>query len=124
MPIWLKNSRNSRQKNPLTAAMRKSITRKDEFIKWREQAWSQSFVVDVKMALDGIAGIAVPRCTFHLQNRNTKYHAKNLSDVIEVYENSQNSQNLLDSNILVRYLLLQNRNIVLQCETHGLSGNE
>lgn len=48
------------QKNPLTAATRKSITRKDEFIKWLDQIRSQGFVVDVEMALDGITGVAAP----------------------------------------------------------------
>jgi DNA-binding IclR family transcriptional regulator len=48
------------QKNPLTAATKKSITRKDEFLKWLNQVRSQGFVVDVEMALDGITGVAAP----------------------------------------------------------------
>jgi DNA-binding IclR family transcriptional regulator len=46
------------QKNPLTAATRKSITRKDEFMKWLSQVRLQGFVVDTEMALDGITGVA------------------------------------------------------------------
>jgi DNA-binding IclR family transcriptional regulator len=48
------------QKNPLTAATRRSITRKDEFIKWLSQVRSQGFAVDVETALDGITGVAAP----------------------------------------------------------------
>lgn len=48
------------QKNPLTAATRKSITRKDEFVKWLSQVRTQGFVVDTEMALDGITGVAAP----------------------------------------------------------------
>jgi DNA-binding IclR family transcriptional regulator len=48
------------QRNPLTAATRKSITRKEEFLKWLGQVRKQGFVIDVEMALDGITGVAAP----------------------------------------------------------------
>jgi DNA-binding IclR family transcriptional regulator len=48
------------QKSPLTAATRKSITRKDEFLRWLGQVRSQGFVIDTEMALDGITGVAAP----------------------------------------------------------------
>ena len=48
------------QKNPLTAATKKSITRKDEFLKWLNQIRTQGFVIDVETALDGITGVAAP----------------------------------------------------------------
>lgn len=48
------------QKNPLTAATKKSITRKDEFVKWLNQIRSLGYVIDAEMALDGITGVAAP----------------------------------------------------------------
>lgn len=48
------------QKNPLTSVTKKSITRKDEFMKWLTKIRLQGFVVDIEMALDGITGVAAP----------------------------------------------------------------
>ena len=48
------------QKNLLTADTKKSITKKDKFLKWLNQIRKQGFVVDVEMALDGITGVAAP----------------------------------------------------------------
>ena len=48
------------QRSPLTVATRKSITRKEEFLKWLGQIRKQGFVIDVEMALDGITGVAAP----------------------------------------------------------------
>ena len=44
----------------MTVATRKSITRKEEFLKWLGQVRKQGFVIDVEMALDGITGVAAP----------------------------------------------------------------
>lgn len=48
------------KRNPLTAATRKSITKKEEFLKWLGQIRKQGFVIEVEMALDGITGVAAP----------------------------------------------------------------
>jgi len=48
------------QKQALTAFTSKSITRKEEFIKWLSKVRSQGHVVEVEMALDGITGVAAP----------------------------------------------------------------
>jgi DNA-binding IclR family transcriptional regulator len=48
------------QRSPLTVTTRKSITRKEEFLKWLGKIRKQGFVIDVEMALDGITGVAAP----------------------------------------------------------------
>ena len=48
------------QRNPLTVATRKSIARKEEYLKLLSQVRKQGFVIDVEMALDGITGVAAP----------------------------------------------------------------
>jgi DNA-binding IclR family transcriptional regulator len=48
------------QKQHLAAFTSKSITRKEEFMKWLSKVRSQGYVVDVEMALDGITGIGAP----------------------------------------------------------------
>lgn len=48
------------QRNPLTVVTKKSITRKEEFLKWLSQVRKQGFVIDVETALDGITGVAAP----------------------------------------------------------------
>ena len=44
----------------MTVATRKSITKKEEFLKWLGQIRKQGFVIDVEMAIDGITGVAAP----------------------------------------------------------------
>jgi DNA-binding IclR family transcriptional regulator len=48
------------QKSPLTAFAKKSITRKDQFLKWLRLVRKQGYVIDVEMGLDGITGVAAP----------------------------------------------------------------
>lgn len=48
------------QKKPLTASTKKSIVKKDNFVRWLSQVKSQGFVIDTEMALDGITGVAAP----------------------------------------------------------------
>lgn len=47
-------------KEPLKAFTSKSITKKEEFIKWLGKVRSQGYVVDTEMAFDGITGIGTP----------------------------------------------------------------
>lgn len=47
-------------KQPLKAFTSKSITKKEEFIKWLGKVRSQGYVVDTEMAFDGITGIGTP----------------------------------------------------------------
>lgn len=47
-------------KQPLKAFTSKSITKKEDFIKWLGKVRSQGYVVDTEMAFDGITGIGTP----------------------------------------------------------------
>ncbi len=48
------------QKFPLKVTSKKSITKKDEYIKLLKQIREQGFILDEETAIDGISGIAVP----------------------------------------------------------------
>ncbi|OGP62936.1 MAG: hypothetical protein A2169_14055 [Deltaproteobacteria bacterium RBG_13_47_9] len=48
------------QKSPLTATTKKSFTKKEEFKEWLRQLRKQGYVVEVEIALEGIAGVAAP----------------------------------------------------------------
>jgi DNA-binding IclR family transcriptional regulator len=48
------------QKYPLAATTRKSITNKDEFIKWLHRIRKDGYVIDIETAIEGIAGTAAP----------------------------------------------------------------
>ena len=48
------------QKSPLVATTKKSITNKDEFMKWLRRIREDGYVIDIETALEGIAGVAAP----------------------------------------------------------------
>ncbi|HEX2964765.1 MAG TPA: IclR family transcriptional regulator [Syntrophorhabdaceae bacterium] len=48
------------QKNPLAATARKSITNKEEFLKWLHRIRKDGYVIDIETAIEGIAGVAAP----------------------------------------------------------------
>lgn len=48
------------QKSPLTATAKKSITNKDEFLKWLRCIRKDGYVIDIETALEGIGGVAAP----------------------------------------------------------------
>jgi IclR family transcriptional regulator, KDG regulon repressor len=48
------------QKSPLIAFTKKSITQKEEFIKWLHQIREQGFAIDNETVFDGINGISSP----------------------------------------------------------------
>lgn len=48
------------QKSPLTATTKKSITKKEEFLKWLVRIREDGYAVDIETALEGIGGAAAP----------------------------------------------------------------
>ena len=48
------------QKQPLKAFTQKSITKKQEFLKWLGKVRLQGYVIEKETALEGISGVAVP----------------------------------------------------------------
>jgi IclR family transcriptional regulator, KDG regulon repressor len=48
------------EKNPLAATTKKSITNKQDFIKWLRQIREQGYVFDQETAIEGITGVGAP----------------------------------------------------------------
>ncbi len=48
------------ERHPLKATAKKSITRKEDLMKWLNQIREQGFAIDLETAMDGIAGVAAP----------------------------------------------------------------
>jgi DNA-binding IclR family transcriptional regulator len=48
------------QKSPLTATTKKSIIKKEEFLKWLVRIREDGYAVDIETALEGIGGAAAP----------------------------------------------------------------